>query len=86
MPPDAAPRPPDPRGLGPCAALGVITMEDNAKINTIVPAVIMVAILVVRWHVIREYSIDRFEDAGLCTTAALSLLLALFNLMKGNKK
>ena len=61
-------------------------MEDNTKINTIVPAVIMVAILVVRWHVIAEYSIDRFEDAGLCTAAALSLLLALYNLTKGNAK
>ncbi len=58
----------------------------NVKINTIVPAVIMVAILVVRWHVIAEYSIDPFEDAGLCTAAALSLLLALYNLTKGNAK
>ena len=86
MPADAAPRPSDPCGLGPRTALGVITMEDNTKINTIVPAVIMVAILVVRWHVIAEYSIDRFEDAGLCSTAALSLLLSLYNLMKGNAK
>ena len=61
-------------------------MEDNTKINTIVPAVIMFAILVVRWHVIAEYSIDPFEDAGLCITAALSLLLSLYNLMKGNTK
>lgn len=61
-------------------------MRSESKINSIVLFVIMVAILVVRWHVIREYSIDRFEDAGLCITAALSLVLSLFNLTEGNKK
>lgn len=61
-------------------------MRSGSKINSIVLFVIMVIILTVRWHVITEYSIDPVEDAGLCATAALSLLLALFNLMKGNKK
>lgn len=61
-------------------------MRSESKINSIVLFVIMVTILIVRWHVIREYSIDYFEDAGLCATAALSLLLSLFNLTEGNKK
>lgn len=54
------------------------------KINIIVPFVVMVVVLGVRWHVVTEYSIDPVEDAGLCISAALSLLLSLFNIMKPN--
>ena len=61
-------------------------MRSGSKINSIVLFVIMVIILTVRWHVITEYSIDPVVDAVFCATAVLSLLLALFNLMKGNKK
>lgn len=86
MPADAPSYAPYPRGLGPRAALGVIMMRSGSKINSIVLFVIMVIILTVRWHVIHDYSIDRFEDAGLCITAALSLLLSLYNLMKGSAK
>lgn len=50
------------------------------RINIIVPGIIMVVVLYVRWHVIAEYSIDPFEDGGLCTAAVLSLYMSLFNL------
>lgn len=50
------------------------------KINTIVPAIVMVIVLGVRWHVIAEYSIDGIEDMGLCAAATAALLLSLFNL------
>ena len=50
------------------------------RTNTVVPFVVMMIILGVRWHVIAEYSIDAFEDGGLCTAAVLSLYMSLFNL------
>lgn len=50
------------------------------KINTVVPAIVMVVVLGVRWRVIAEYSIDGIEDAGLCAAATAALLLSLFNL------
>ena len=52
------------------------------RINIIVPGIIMVVVLYVRWHVIAEYSIDPFEDGGLCTAAVLSLCMSLLNLAK----
>ena len=58
----------------------------NNRINIIVPGIIMVVVLYVRWHVVTEYSIDPFEDAGLCTAAVLSLHMSLYNLMRGSKK
>ena len=56
------------------------------RINIIVPFAVMLIVLAVRWHVITEYSIDPVENAGLCSSALLSLLLSLFNLMKGSKE
>ena len=56
------------------------------KTNIIVPFVVMVVVLGVRCHVVTEYSIDPVENTGLCVSAALSLLLSLYNLMKGSKK
>lgn len=56
------------------------------RINIIVPGIIMVVVLYVRWHVIAEYSIDAIEDAGLCAAATAALLLSLFNLTKGSKE
>lgn len=52
------------------------------ELNIIVPFAVMVIVLGVRWHVLTEYSIDPVENAGLCVSAALSLLLSLFNLAK----
>lgn len=83
---DAPTHAPYPRSVGPCPGLGVITMSNETKINTIVPFAIMVIILAVRWYVIKEYSINPVENTGLCVTAVLSLLLSLFNLVKGNKE
>ena len=52
------------------------------KINTIVPAIVMVIVLGVRWHAVTGYSIDAIEDMGLCAAATAALLLSLFNLAK----
>ena len=56
------------------------------RTNILVPGIIMVVVLYVRWHVVTEYSIDPFEDGGLCTAAVLSLHMSLYNLMKASKK
>lgn len=56
------------------------------RINIIVPGIIMMVVLYVRWHVIGEYSIDAIEDAGLCAAATAALYMSLYNLMKGSKK
>ena len=82
MPSDAPSYASYPCGVGPRPGLGVIDMRKT--INIIVPFAIMVIVLAVRWHVIVEYSIDPAENAGLCVTAALSLLLSLYNLMADN--
>ena len=56
------------------------------RINIIVPGIIMVVVLYVRWHVVAEYSIDPFEDGGLCTAAVLSLYMSLYKLIKGQQE